>query len=287
MAEEAQGEGRGVAGRGGENDDEEDEEEDPFGLGVIMASGVADATEAADASQGHQSSGTKRGAPDYPPRRHPPPPSTTLSPSPSSAAAAAAAVTAGSYFTERHAAGNAPPTSHHSNTSSSRPFIAAKRFDGARPGYVFQLGKSGLGYYTDKHAQRATGKTAGARPNRGRLSAGVGDAAVPTGGRGRDVTAGGSSSISAGREGQQQERARPVVDVTAAAQKLGPLLLKPKKAAKAASLLADLMGAEMQAENARLFFRCLLLLPPFCSAEAVMYPDTIFEKQSNKLLTVR
>ena len=34
------------------------------------------------------------------------------------------------------------------------PFIAAKQFDGARPGMVFQLGVSGLGYYPDLQAPR-------------------------------------------------------------------------------------------------------------------------------------
>ncbi|CAN0252371.1 unnamed protein product, partial [Laminaria digitata] len=63
---------------------------------------------------------------------------------------------------------------------------------------------------------------------------------------------------------------RPPLDVPAAVQKLKALLLKPKKAAKAASLMANLMQAEMRPENARLFFRALKPLASDPAGEAAL-----------------
>lgn len=219
---------------GEEKEEAEGEEEDPFGLGVIMASSVNDGDNPSSRSgNGKPLAGGKRAVED------PSPPDSKATKSQKNSISSSNIT--GSYFAEPHVAGRAPTT-----TSIRRPFLPTKQFEGARPGYVFQLGKSGLGYYVDKtsahaHAEKQAKVSAAA--------AAAGDSGS-RGGRG-----------ATGREERQQRQTRPVVDVTAAAQKLAPLLLKPKKAGKAAALLADLMRAEMRAENARLFYRWVLWVP--------------------------
>ena len=44
-------------------------------------------------------------------------------------------------------------------TKAQSPFIAAETFDGAKPGYVFKNGSSGVGYYVDLAAGRAPWET--------------------------------------------------------------------------------------------------------------------------------
>eukprot|EP00035_Acanthoeca_spectabilis_P001200 m.78440 g.78440 ORF g.78440 m.78440 type:complete len:148 (+) comp10711_c0_seq2:198-641(+) len=49
---------------------------------------------------------------------------------------------------------------------ASEEFIPAAQFDGAKPGYMFQMGTKGLGYYVDKKQRKdqgdeAAGKSAG------------------------------------------------------------------------------------------------------------------------------
>lgn len=124
------------------------------------------------------------------------------------------------------AAGGASPV------DMPKVFVPANAFRGARDGYVFKTGLPGLGYYRDSSRRTP-------------LKRSLHNEAA-------DVISAGDGSGSA----QARKRRREPVDVTAAAQKLGPLLLKPKKTAKAASLLADLMQAEMRPDNAQLFFRC-------------------------------
>merc|ERR1712039_945012 len=48
------------------------------------------------------------------------------------------------------------------------------KFGGARPGYVFKLGKQGLGYYVDTHAKMGGGRGLGRAASRPPPGPGVG-----------------------------------------------------------------------------------------------------------------
>eukprot|EP00445_Apocalathium_hangoei_P005237 CAMPEP_0203863546 /NCGR_PEP_ID=MMETSP0359-20131031/14232_1 /ASSEMBLY_ACC=CAM_ASM_000338 /TAXON_ID=268821 /ORGANISM="Scrippsiella Hangoei, Strain SHTV-5" /LENGTH=164 /DNA_ID=CAMNT_0050781113 /DNA_START=67 /DNA_END=561 /DNA_ORIENTATION=+ len=53
----------------------------------------------------------------------------------------------------------APPAQQRAaDESQHEPFVPAPRFAGAQPGYVFKLGKAGLGYYVDTYDPRKIGE---------------------------------------------------------------------------------------------------------------------------------
>eukprot|EP00904_Undaria_pinnatifida_P005504 jgi/Undpi1/2083/HiC_scaffold_12.g05469.m1 len=158
-----------------------------------------------------------------------------------------------------------------------RPFLKANSFEGARRGYVFQKGRLGLGYYADK-ALASGGATGGGGGSGGgekrhavggvygSSGGGGGERRAEPGGEGANAQLGATGSKGGDGPGTTAAAAattaegggkRAPLDVPTAVQKLKVLLVKPKKAAKAASLMANLMEAEMRPENARLFFRAL------------------------------
>ncbi|CAM9987314.1 unnamed protein product, partial [Ectocarpus sp. 13 AM-2016] len=83
--------------------------------------------------------------------------------------------------------------------------------------------------------------------------------------RGPEARGSGGRPATEGREKKKQ-----TVDVAASLQKLKAFILKPKKAAKAASLMADLMEAHMRPDNARMFFRALKPLAEEPAGEAAL-----------------
>ncbi|CAN0331415.1 unnamed protein product, partial [Ectocarpus sp. 8 AP-2014] len=224
----------------GEEDHEEEEEEDPFGLGSIMSNAEKDEEEEedeeeedpfglgaimAEPNKDADASNSKRsGSGADEPRRK-------------KAQKTTADGTTGGYFK-----GTTSLTSAQSSVAeaSRQPFLAADSFSGARKGYVFQKGPLGLGYYADKVQIRAA------------AAADAVMAASRAKSRGPEARGSGGRPATEGREKKTQ-----TVDVAASLQKLKVFILKPKKAAKAASLMADLMEAHLRPENARMFFRAL------------------------------
>lgn len=238
----------------------EEEEEDPFGLGRIMAGDVKAAGSTRGSSgSGEQSSETAaRGGAS---KRANPEPLQNSAGHGASGPRKAQKTVPGGYFSgvfhyassaEAGGQGERDGASAAADGANKLPFIRSNCFKGARPGYVFQKGSAGLGYYADK-VFAARVKAANLEERRRRAC--DGDAGgVPMGKPGNAAPAP-TPAAAAARERAEGSK-RPPVDVPAAAQKLQALLLKPKKAAKAASLMADLMDAEMRPENAILFFRC-------------------------------
>ena len=55
-----------------------------------------------------------------------------------------------------------PASPEPSSGDPRPPFVAADSFQGSRPGYVFQAGEAGLGYYTDEGPEPAAGSAAAA-----------------------------------------------------------------------------------------------------------------------------
>lgn len=264
--------GRESADRGGSRrskheDEAEEEEEDPFGLGAIMASGQhKSSTPASEGSDGPgaESVGKLGGSdedesgksPNSGTKRSVPPDSIVKAPSGGTGTnSASKAPRVGGYFS-----GSSPGMSGGSTRgggddasdfqTSGPPFIPSSGFKGARRGYVFQLGRLGLGYYVDKRAREAAAKSArlsSAAPPTAETATRSQDGDVPPGSKK-------SASGATGKSGRSQVKV--AVDVSEALQKLGPLLLKPRKVARAASLMIDLMQAEMRPDNTRMFFRC-------------------------------
>lgn len=253
---------KGEKGKGGEEEEEEeedDEEEDPFGLGCIMSKATRDNNDPQEEEKEEEEEdpfglgaimeGTK-GEGDNPESR-----SGKRSSSngdgggdESSQRNKKAQKTTGGYFK-----GTRPATSTQSVMAEAKrqPFQAAKTFGGARQGYVFQKGGLGLGYYVDKVQLRGAAVAAAAAAAASRAKS---QATVEARGAGAAVSAAGAGAASSGGGGGS-ERKPQTVDVAASLQKLKVFVLKPKKAAKAAALLADLMQAQMRPENARMFFR--------------------------------
>lgn len=230
-------------------DEDEDEDEDPFGLGAIMASGESKGSDNGNEHGESRTSGTKRSAP-------------TRTPGGGGAGddscVSSKAPRTGGYFSEPSRISRASPGSKGDDSRQAkpnRPFVPASTFQGARESYVFQMGRLGLGYYVDKRAQdSAMGRSSSGMavttrvevraPSLGRIVVGVDGRADRL-----------SEEAAAEPKHVASKSGKVQVDVPAAVQKIGPLLMKPKKAAKAASLMADLMQAEMRPENALMFFR--------------------------------
>ena len=91
------------------------------------------------------------------------------------AAAAAAAATAGArlpparvagYGLQRYSGGERLTTEPAAADApgGAAAFVACSGFEGARPGYVFRAGESGVGYYADSAASTASAQGAGGRP---------------------------------------------------------------------------------------------------------------------------
>lgn len=232
----------------------DEEEEDPFGLGRIMAADVKPAGSTGGSSGGGEPSSETADRGGVSKR-------TNAGPLQNSAGHGASGprkaqkTAPGGYFSGvfHHASertegqGERDGASAAADGANKLPFIRSNCFKGARLGYVFQKGSVGLGYYADK-VFAARVKAAGMEERRRRADDGDADGG-PMGRPGNAAPAPAAAKEKA--EGSK----KPPVDVRAAAHKLEALLLKPKKAAKAASLMADLMDAEMRPENATLFFR--------------------------------
>lgn len=237
--------------------EDEEEEEDPFGLGAIMSTNHSTTIDNID---DERVSGTKR-------------PSSSLDGSTTVAdsatrkaqknavhAANSATKTTGGYFkgtTSSRAREDGDISSSARTTAAAknaqrRPYLPANRFEGRREGYAFQNGELGLGYYADEvqaRARLARLKAAAVAAATAERRGGVANrAGTPDSGVGES-----SRRVGATKDGIASSKAP--VDVPVVVQKLKALLLKPKKAAKAASLMADLIQAEMRPENGRLFLR--------------------------------
>lgn len=210
-----------------EEGSEDEEEEDPFGLGAIMdkASGDTPNANGKRTSSGDQESRSSK------------------------AQKTTAPATTGGYFK-----GSQSSTSTQSAVAEAKrqPFRAAGSFGGARHGYVFQKGPLGLGYYADRVQLRAAAATEA-------VAALAASRSTSRGSQDRDARTVSIAGTAGGREGGG--RKPQTVDVAASLLKLKGFLLKPKKAAKASSLLADLMEAQMRPENSRMFFRYGSKLP--------------------------
>ena len=239
---------------GGGDEAEEEEEEDLFGLGRIMADDHEAAGSTGRESSGASGSattargGAKRANPDHP-----------TGPAAGKAKKSQKA-TPGGYFSDffvsskargSESSGGSATAAAAAESARNLPFIRSNFFKGARPGYVFHKGASGLGYYFDKvFAARAARedmeRRVGDRDGGGRV-------ALPREDQPGKVAA--VEALAAASATKVGGSKRPPVDVPVAAHKLEVLLLKPKKAAKAALLMADLMDAEMRPENVAMFFR--------------------------------
>lgn len=208
---------------------EEEEEEDPFGLGAIM-DGAKKESGAPESRSSKRSSSSSSGGDD----------------GGDESRSKKAQKTTGGYFR-----GTRPATSTQSAMAEAKrqPFQAARSFSGARQGYVFQKGALGLGYYADKVQLRAVAAAAAMAA----MEAAFAATRAKSHGTGARGAAGTAASAGARRAGG--ERKPQTVDVEVSLQKLKAFILKPKKATKAASLMADLMQAQMRPENARMFFR--------------------------------
>lgn len=207
------------AGDNGQQEEEDEEEEDPFGLGAIME-GTKKESDIPESRNSKRSSSS----------------SSNVSHGGNESRNKKAQKTTGGYFR-----GTRPATSTQSAVAEAKrqPFQAASSFSGARQGYVFQKGALGLGYYADKVQLR----DAAAAASRVR-------------GHATEVRGAGTVSAAAAAVGTGAGERKPqTVDVAASLQKLKVFVLKPKKATKAAALMADLMQAQMRPENARMFFR--------------------------------
>ncbi|CAM9615471.1 unnamed protein product [Ectocarpus sp. 4 AP-2014] len=236
-----------------EVEEDEEEEEDPFGLGSIMSKAEKDEEEEEEEeeedpfglgaimdkpNQDADTSTSKRSGNGADESRQ------------KKAQKMTADGATGGYFK-----GTTSLTSAQSSVAeaSRQPFRAADSFSGARKGYVFQKGPLGLGYYADKVRIRA---------------AAAADAVVAVSrakSRGPEARVPGGRPVTESREKQKQ-----TVDVAASLHKLKVFILKPKKAAKAASLMADLMEAHVRPDNARMFFRALKPLAEEPAGEAAL-----------------
>ncbi|CAM9153078.1 unnamed protein product [Choristocarpus tenellus] len=216
--------GRGVSSDDSDGDEEED---DPFGLGAIIAKEKAQEVQEAKPGRGAESgivvkalTGTKRDRDQC-------------------EVGASAAATAMAIFGGEEA-GSGP----------KEAFVSSKRFLGARAGYVFKKGALGLGYYLDRHGGGGV-----------RSAPSSGNRLLSSRGRGQDEKSEGKceggENNGSDDAGRAAKKAREPVDVKAAVKKLGAFLINPKKTAKAASLMADLMEAELRPDNAPMFFRAL------------------------------
>ncbi|CAN0184326.1 unnamed protein product [Hapterophycus canaliculatus] len=252
--------------QGEKEEEEEEEEEDPFGLGAIMSKATRDAEESRDDEEEEEDpfglgaimDKTSGDAPDANGKRKSGGGGDGESRS-SKAQKTATSATTGGYFK-----GTKSSTSTQSAVAEARrqPFRAAGSFEGARKGYVFQKGPLGVGYYADSVQLRAAAAAEAAAAlaasrSKSRAAEGVDAGKVSTAATAASRTEGG------GRKPQ-------TVDVAASLQKLKGFILKPKKAAKASSLLADLMEAQMRPENARMFFRALKPLAEEPAGEAAL-----------------
>ncbi|CAB1119363.1 unnamed protein product [Ectocarpus sp. CCAP 1310/34] len=242
-------------GEEGKEDEEEEEEEDPFGLGSIMSKAEKEEEED-EGQEGEEEDPFGLGAIMDEPNKGAGTSTSKRSgsgadePRQKKAHKTTADGTTGGYFK-----GTTSLTSAQSSVAeaSRQPFRAADSFSGARKGYVFQKGPLGLGYYADKVQIRATAAA---------------DAVVAVSrakSRGPEARGSGGRPATEGREKKKQ-----AVDVAASLQKLKVFILKPKKAAKAASLMADLMEAHMRPDNARMFFRALKPLAEEPAGEAAL-----------------
>eukprot|EP00903_Cladosiphon_okamuranus_P020530 g18844.t1 len=227
----------------GQEDEEEEEEEDPFGLGAIM-DGETKETSAPLSRSSKRSSSDGDGIGDD---------------GGDESQSRKAQKTTGGYFR-----GTRPVTSTQSAMVEAKrqPFQAASCFSGARQGYAFQKGPLGLGYYADKVQLRAAAAAAA-------MEAASEAARVKRHGTEARGAAAASAGATAAGSGDG-ERKPQTVDVKDSLQKLKVFILKPKKAAKAASLMADLMQAQMRPENARMFFRALKPLAEEPGGEAAL-----------------
>ncbi|CAN0012468.1 unnamed protein product [Scytosiphon promiscuus] len=221
-----------------EEDPEGEEEEDPFGLGAIMEKANAD-----DPNSNGKRAGISSG--DNESRSSKAQKTTTPS-------------TTGGYFKGTRSS----TTTQSAMTEAKRqPFRAATAFAGARQGYVFQKGPLGLGYYADRVQLRAAAAAEAAAALAAARS-------KSRGAEGGDARTSATAAAAASREGGG--RKTQAVDVAASLEKLKGFILKPKKTAKAASLLADLMEAQMRPGNARMFLRALKPLAEEPAGEAAL-----------------
>ncbi|CAN0315153.1 unnamed protein product [Ectocarpus fasciculatus] len=239
------------SGQQKEEGEGDDEEEDPFGLGSIMSKAEKDEEEEEEEEEDPFGLGAIMDEPN----KDPDTPTSKRSGSADDSRQKKAQKTTADGTTGGYFKGTTSLTPAQSSVAeaSRQPFRAAGSFDGARSGYVFQKGPLGLGYYADKVQIRA---------------AAAADAVVAASrAKSRGPEARGSGVRLATESGEKKAQ---TVDVAASLQKLKVFILKPKKAAKAASLLADLMKAHMRPENARVFFRALKPLAEEPSGEAAL-----------------
>ncbi|CAN0156181.1 unnamed protein product [Pylaiella littoralis] len=223
---------------GGQEKDGEDgdEDEDPFGLGAIMDGSNEDKRESVNGKRSSNSNDDSSGSRNKKTQK------TT----------AAAAATTGGYF---NGTSSSTPIQSAVAEAKRQPFRAANSFGGAKQGYAFQKGPLGLGYYADKVQIRTAAAAAAAAAAEAASRSKRQGAAEGRDARTGPAAAAAAASAAAGR-GDGERRPR-TVDVAASVQKLKEHILRPKKTAKAASLMADLMQAQMCPENARMFFRAL------------------------------